>query len=594
MNAHRIRVSAALAALLAFTFPTARASQATATDDSYSSQAKPATPLGTLPQVLVDSADHGFFKFDLSPLPAGTTAAQVSKVTLTLWVNRVTVAGSFDVSQVTGAWDEGTLTWNIEPATAAALAQPVSIAVANTFVRVDVTGIVQSWLNGSPNQGIRIAVNGATPTASVFFDSKESTGTSHPAYLDIVLSGPAGPQGPTGLTGATGATGAQGPAGPNTLALGSAAAPSLSFLSNSNTGMYSSGANTVDFATNGAKLLELRSDGDVDFLNALRHAGTRVLWVPESTSLGLGGGALAAAPSASSLLSVAVGASALAANSTGLENSALGASALLHNTDGSFNVAVGDNALRGNTLGETNTAVGSHSLASNTTGNSNTALGYSAGHGISTGSNNIVIGNQASPRLGTGSQNVAIGDFAGALASNQNFNIFLGYNAGAAVDGSNNIEIGNQGAGSDSGVIRLGDIHVHTSAYIAGVLGVTTGGSAVPVVIDGNGQLGTVSSSRRYKEDIHDMADASDALMRLRPVTYRYKQPRADGSKPLEFGLIAEEVDEVYPELVARNNTGQIETVQYYKLDAMLLNELQKQRRTIEALEARLATLEAK
>ena len=89
------------------------------------------------------------------------------------------------------------------------------------------------------------------------------------------------------------------------------------------------------------------------------------------------------------------------------------------------------------------------------------------------------------------------------------------------------------------------------------------------------------------------MAEASDGLMRLRPVTYRYKQALADGSKPLEFGLIAEEVDEVYPELVARNNAGQIETVQYYKLDAMLLNEVQKQRRLIEALEARLATLEA-
>jgi hypothetical protein len=175
-----------------------------------------------------------------------------------------------------------------------------------------------------------------------------------------------------------------------------------------------------------------------------------------------------------------------------------------------------------------------------------------------------------------------------------NNNIMVGFNAGSNLTAdSNNIEIGSTGVTGDSGVIRIGTSGSQGKAFITGIRGVTTGGSAVTVVIDSNGQLGTVSSSRRFKEDIHDMGEASDGLMRLRPVTYRYRQAMADGSKPLEFGLIAEEVDEVYPELVARNRDGQIETVQYYKLDAMLLNELQKQRRTIEALESRLATLEA-
>src|SRR5205823_1095093 len=114
-----------------------------------------------------------------------------------------------------------------------------------------------------------------------------------------------------------------------------------------------------------------------------------------------------------------------------------------------------------------------------------------------------------------------------------------------------------------------------------------------------NGQLGTASSSRRFKEDIFDMGDASSGLLRLRPVTFRYKKPYADGSKPLDYGLIAEEVGEIYPDLVSRSADGKIETVQYHKLAPMLLNELQKQQQRaaeqderIRSLENRLANLE--
>jgi len=119
------------------------------------------------------------------------------------------------------------------------------------------------------------------------------------------------------------------------------------------------------------------------------------------------------------------------------------------------------------------------------------------------------------------------------------------------------------------------------------------------VVIDSSGQLGTVNSSRRFKEDIHDMGEASSGLLRLRPVTFRYRQPFADGSKPVEYGLIAEEVAEVYPDLVAHSADGQIETVKYQVLDSMLLNELQKehaqarqQADEIRLLRTRLAALE--
>jgi len=121
-----------------------------------------------------------------------------------------------------------------------------------------------------------------------------------------------------------------------------------------------------------------------------------------------------------------------------------------------------------------------------------------------------------------------------------------------------------------------------TGIFLSGVNGTTTGqNNAVSLLIDSNGQIGTVSSSRRYKEDIHDMADASRNLLRLRPVTFRYKKPFADGSKPIQYGLIAEEVAEVYPDLVAYGSDGQIETVKYQLLPTMLLNEVQRQDRTI-------------
>jgi hypothetical protein len=156
----------------------------------------------------------------------------------------------------------------------------------------------------------------------------------------------------------------------------------------------------------------------------------------------------------------------------------------------------------------------------------------------------------------------------------------------------------------DNGAIRIGTQDTNpinqTSFFAAGIRGVTTGNNdAIPIVIDSDGQLGTVSSSRRFKEDIHDMDTVSSGLMRLRPVTFRYQKPFADGSKPIQYGLIAEEVADVYPDLVAHSADGQIETVKYQVLDSMLLNELQKEHKqvqeqaeTIRVLEARLAVLE--
>src|SRR5262249_27966864 len=154
--------------------------------------------------------------------------------------------------------------------------------------------------------------------------------------------------------------------------------------------------------------------------------------------------------------------------------------------------------------------------------------------------------------------------------------------------------IGSLGSSADSSTTRLGTPGAQTSFFAAGVRGVTTANNdAIPVVIDSSGQLGTVSSSRRFKKDIRDMGDNSRGLLRLRPVSFRYLKPFADGSEPIQYGLIAEEVAEVYPDLVAHSADGQIETVKYQVLDAMLLNEMQRQQRTIEQQQNEIERLKA-
>ena len=263
------------------------------------------------------------------------------------------------------------------------------------------------------------------------------------------------------------------------------------------------------------------------------------------------------------------------------------------------NVAVGQNALEGLTSGLSNTGVGNGALLSITFGQANVAVGHLALDSMSSGSFNVAVGTDALAVNQTGSDNVAIGRFALGGNNNGNNNIAIGTEAGFSSQGNNNIFIGSDGAAFDSNRINIGTNSFHTRTFIAGINGVTTGAPAIDVVIDANGQLGTVSSSRRYKEDIRDMRDASKGLVNLRPVTFRYKQAYADGAKPIQYGLIAEEVAEVYPDLVVYDDDGQADTVQYRKVNAMLLNEVQRQhrelreqQRQVEDLLARVAHLE--
>ena len=296
----------------------------------------------------------------------------------------------------------------------------------------------------------------------------------------------------------------------------------------------------------------------------------------------------------------AMGVAAFVSNTSGTFNTALGSNALALNDTGNSNVGIGSAALARNTGGSSNTALGVQALEFNS-GDNNVALGFNALHGNGVGSANIALGVNALQFNFSGSNNVAIG--SAALNNNDSGSniIAIGFTAGSSVtSGNNNILVGNTGVDGESNTIRIGTPGTHTRAFIAGIRGVTTGlNDAVDVKIDSNGQLGTLSSSRRYKDDIRDMGEASNGLLRLRPVTFRYKEAAVAGERPRDFGLIAEEVAEVYPDLVVHSATGEIETVQYHKLVPMLLNELQKQvqqlgkqEEEITQLKARLAALE--
>ncbi len=276
------------------------------------------------------------------------------------------------------------------------------------------------------------------------------------------------------------------------------------------------------------------------------------------------------------LYDLAVGVGALASNS-GQANTAFGVGALAANTSGSTNTAVGAFALNQSTISADNTAVGNYALAANTGGTSNVAVGSDALY-LNTGSFSSAVGQGALQANVVGNANTAVGQKALNLSTGSN-NIAIGTGAGQNITaGDNNILIGNSAIAGDVSTIRIGNSQ--TKTLLAGVRGVTTGGSAIPVVIDPSGQLGTVSSSRRVKQDIRDMGDTTDTLMQLHPVQFRYISQGPEA--PVQYGLIAEEVAEVAPELVARDSKGEIETVFYDKVNTMLLNEVQKQQRTIQ------------
>jgi hypothetical protein len=301
---------------------------------------------------------------------------------------------------------------------------------------------------------------------------------------------------------------------------------------------------------------------------------------------------------------------AIAFNTTGFENTANGSRALYNNTTGYVNTANGFQALYKNTTGFQNAATGYQALYSNKTGFGNTANGYGALYGniaggentangwealeVNTGTSNTANGYGALLLNTAGSSNTANGDRALLSNTTGHDNIALGYSAGANLTtGDYNIDIGNRGVAGESGMIRIGDSSFQSATFIAGIYNVNEGGTMSAVYINGsNGQLGTQPppSSRRFKKEIQPMDQTSEAILGLKPVTFQYK---SDTKATPQFGLIAEEVAEVDPDLVLRDAEGEIYSVRYEAVNAMLLNEFLKEHRTVQELKSIAAKQEA-
>jgi hypothetical protein len=372
-----------------------------------------------------------------------------------------------------------------------------------------------------------------------------TTATIPVANIVGSVAGPTGPQGPQGIQGPTGIAGATGPTG--------ASGPTGAIGPTGTTGPIG--------ATGPAGPNDI--SGNLTMVNSTATTGN-ILKGAASFIHNFGSG------------NTFVGESAGNFTMTGINNTATGKNALKSNTTGGDNTASGNGALALNTTGNNNTAFGWSALLANSSGGGNTAIGLQAMIDNTSGIGNTAIGFSALQNNSTGNTNIGVGSLAGALLTT----------------GANNIDIGNLGVAAESNTIRIGDPANQTKTFIAGISGAALA-SGVGVFVNTSGQLGIAPSSRRFKDDIVEMNAASSALMNLRPVTFHYKTDPNMASRTLQYGLIAEEVNEVYPGLVAHSADGQIETVMYQHLPPMLLNEFQKQQRTIAAQELELAAQRA-
>jgi len=376
---------------------------------------------------------------------------------------------------------------------------------------------------------------------------------------------------------------AKGASGPNTgISDGTTGAPSISFTGDTGTGIYSPGAGLIAMVESGTLFMH-----NLGFNN---------------TALGVG-----ALTSSNGGSNVAIGHQALMNLTNGARNVAIGDGALIANLNGTGNVAIGPDSLKATQFATHNIAIGDGALAtgdandnvaigveaqgSNVSGHDNVSLGTASLVFNSTGNSNVAIGTNAMHDSISGANNVAVGNSA-LQHSNGGNNIAIGASAGVTPTApANSIFIGNQGSSGDTTTIKIGTQSTQTSAFMAGITGVTVANSAAVLINTTTGQLGTVSSSRRYKEDIATMPDMSAALMKLRPVTFRYKKPLGDGSKPTQYGLIAEEVADALPYLAVFKD-GRPETVKYHELPTFLLAAFQQQQKTIQSDKERIASLE--
>jgi hypothetical protein len=293
---------------------------------------------------------------------------------------------------------------------------------------------------------------------------------------------------------------------------------------------------------------------------------------------------------------IASGTNALLNNTTGHDNLAIGLEALKNNTTGTNNVATGTNALISNTTGIVNVASGTHALEDNSTGSYNLASGSFAAALNTVGNENVASGLQALYSNTTGNKNVASGNNALLGNTSGSSNVALGWAAGQNLtSGSNNVAIANNGVAGESGKIRIGTKGVHNTAVLAGVSGASIPGPTQPVVVNANGRLGTATaSSARLKRDVRPLAGAAtERVLALRPVSYRYKRRHAEGYDRLQYGLLAEQVSRQLPALVQRGPSGRPAGVYYEQLSTLLLSELKRQHRELRRQARELRRLRA-
>jgi len=323
-------------------------------------------------------------------------------------------------------------------------------------------------------------------------------------------------------------------------------------------GQLALGGLTTGFYNSAFGIYALLSNGAANFNTGVGAGALLSNTADQSTAVGAG----ALLSNTTGTVNTATGAFALFSNTTGGSNTATGAEALLHNTLGGGNTATGQQALQANTTGALNTSTGAATLITNTTGSANTADGLNALFS-NNGDNNTAVGNGALGANTTGSNNVA-----------------LGLGAGSGVTTANNVIcIGTNVAGND----------VNDSCYIGNIFGDTSSGGTA-VFVNTNGRLGTTTSSRRFKDSIKPMDQASEALFALKPVTFRYKKEIDPQGIP-QFGLVAEDVAAVNPDLVVRDKEGKPHSVRYEQVNAMLLNEFLKEHRTVQELRNEIAAL---
>ncbi len=509
----------------------------------------------------VPNAD-GSFEFGLTVI--GATGPQHLDVTFTIgpiggpWRDGSGVTGTF-VFLPAGNGTDG-------PPRPFPVARPAPGSVTTATIAV---GAVDSSkiLDGSVaavdvvTAEIQRRVDGAC-AAGLFLQAIDADGS-------VVCGAPAGGGTITGVTAGTGLTGG-GTSGTVTLnstlaVAGSGAAATAARTDHTHqaggTNNLAVGASALPVVTTGVRHTALgvnalaATTGGIDNV-AVGYAALDAN-INGSLNVAVGSGALGTM--AAGIQNTAVGYNALLTANSANSNVAVGAAALQQTTTGGDNVAVGHDAMRNNQDGQNNVAVGRQALRNGTAGNYNVALGF----------NTMITGN--------GSNNVAIG--LGALPSaTGDGNIAIGVTAGNFLALSNNIMIGHLGdaAGTDAGTIRLGTPVTHTRAFVAGITGVTVANSAAVLVDSTTGQLGIFSSSGRFKQDVTTLGDVSGRVQALRPVSFVYKPEFGGDGREIQYGLIAEEVATVLPELVSRNADGEIQTVKYHLLPALLLAEIQR------------------